>query len=98
MEKPNPYEAPQQGEPGGPAREPLIGRRGRSIVVLVKVVCLVAGLWRLVSTGTPTPNATLHRRSMLTRATGGFLLVLAAVPYRMPRGGRRDDNALEQLE
>jgi hypothetical protein len=69
--------------------------RDRYLVVAVKLLLLVAGLWFLLRPEAPAPNAAYHQDQVLAKAAGGLLLLIASVPFRLPR--RDVNDAPEEL-
>ncbi len=62
-----------------------------------KACLLITGLWMLLRPERPAPNAAFHEGQIFARAAGGLLLILAAIPYRGPRGRRCQEKTAEDL-
>jgi hypothetical protein len=67
------------------------------VVVVIKVALLVAGLKMLVGTERPLANSAQHEGQVWFKGIGGFLLVLAAIPFRLPRESQKPVSDAEEL-
>ena len=66
-------------------------------MVFVRAAFLITGLWLLVRTDPPLAASAQHQGQVWFKGIGGFLLVLAALPFRMPRGNQKPASDVEDL-